>query len=572
MADEAATLKQVHKALMGFTKRAEKSNDEMLVATFVDSEPLADLLSTNNNQVLYGRRGTGKTHALKFVAEQVEELGDKAIYVDLRTVGSSGSIYGDPHRPMAERASSLVIDVLNAVFSELEGIAIDQVDYHPHPDQLTAMVDQLRHSLSTFRVVGRIESSEEDRSNRSASARASVSASNSGAALTGELGRTSTNERVKRTIRSGEEVLHLDFGSIASALRGLIDRLNVNRIWLLLDEWSEVPYDLQPYLADLIRRTVITVPTVTIKIAAIEHRSVFSVPLPRGEYIGLELGADIFADLNLDNFLVFDNDQDKATTFFKTLIFRHYENAAGYDPQIDSADKLISTLFTQWPAFEEFVRAVEGVPRDALNLASAVATKAFGQKIAVSHVRTAARDWYEQDKAATIRSSEALTKLLTFIVDEVLAQRRARAFLYQSNSRMELIEKLFDARLLHILKRNISSHDQPGARFDVYKIDYGCYVDLINTSRAPTSLFTVDDGDEVVEVPKDDYRSIRRAILRDADFITALSDGSGTGEGGGLAMANVKFFLSSADAAIDSAVSDEVAEVVNRVTKDDERR
>jgi hypothetical protein len=197
-----------------------------------------------------------------------------------------------------------------------------------------------------------------------------------------------------------------------------------------------------------------------------------------------------------------------------------------------------------------------------LNLASAVATKAFGQKIAVSHVRAAARDWYEQDKAATIRSSEALTKLLTFIVDEVIGQRRARAFLYQSNSRMELIEKLFDARLLHILKRNISSHDQPGARFDVYKIDYGCYVDLINTSRAPTALFVAvseDDLDiEVIDIPRDDYRSIRRAILRDADFQAALTADAATRGADQVELADVKFFLSSGKAMMNEDLKEAV--------------
>jgi hypothetical protein len=66
--------------------------------------------------------------------------------------------------------------------------------------------------------------------------------------------------------------------------------------------------------------------------------------------------------------------------------------------------------------------------------------------------------------------------------------------------------------ILHVLKRSVSSNDEPGARYDVYKIDYGCYVDLINTTRAPEGLFQEDDG-HYTEVPKDDYRSIRRAIL-----------------------------------------------------------
>ena len=52
--------------------------------------------------------------------------------------------------------------------------------------------------------------------------------------------------------------------------------------------------------------------------------------------------------------------------------------------------------------------------------------------------------------------------------------------------------------------------------FDM-KIDYGCYVDLVNTTKAPIGLFESDD-DGFVEVPRDDYRSIRRAILRPEDL------------------------------------------------------
>jgi len=71
---------------------------------------------------------------------------------------------------------------------------------------------------------------------------------------------------------------------------------------------------------------------------------------------------------------------------------------------------------------------------------------------------------------------------------------------------------------LNVLKRNISSKDEPGKRFDVYKIDYGCCVDLINTTKAPRGLFEVEEvggeGEEIfAEVPHDDYRGIRRAIL-----------------------------------------------------------
>lgn len=229
------------------------------------------------------------------------------------------------------------------------------------------------------------------------------------------------------------------------------------------------------------------------------------------------------ADLNLDDFLVFENNQYKATSFFANLIYKHYLSIPGSPPEFSSASSFIQTAFTQWPVFEEFVRAVEGVPRDALNLAATVATKAFGRKIAMQDVRLAARDWYQQDKASVVRGNPALSNLLEHIVDEVIGNRKARAFLFQSNQREELIDNLFDARLLHVLKKSISSHDEPGRRYDVYKIDYGCYVDLINTSRAPIGLFEVED-EGYIDVPRDDYRSIRRAILRMSD-IAGLAKG-----------------------------------------------
>jgi hypothetical protein len=289
----------------------------------------------------------------------------------------------------------------------------------------------------------------------------------------------------------------------------------------MIDEWSEVPLELQPYLADLLRRTVLAVPTCILKIAAIEHRSQFMLRMARREYIGFELGADISANLNLDDFLVFDADEDRSVHFFKNLIFRHYSKSDDPKPNITSPDELVHAAFTQQNVFAEFVRAVEGVPRDALNLAATVATKAFGKKITMQHVRESARDWYQRDKASVIRSNEKQSKVLSFIIAEVIGNRRARAFLFPTNIQNQCIEELFDARLLHLLKKNVSSKDDPGSRYDVFKIDYGCYVDLINTTREPKGLFQIDD-EEFIDVPKDDYRSIRRAVLMPQLLTTSL--------------------------------------------------
>jgi hypothetical protein len=507
----------IQKAFINFSLRAEKYSDEMLVDTFVDSAPMLDLLSNANSQVVYGRRGTGKTHALKYLSDGIRTRGEVPIYLDLRSVGSNTSIYSDSARALSERATQLVNDVLQGVLSALYPIAVTALDDCLHSDQITIRLDDFQSAISSVSIRGTVESETSDTSSLSSKVSDSASAKASTKDLSMELssheeatlsGSTSSRSKVV-----GMETIHIDFGNVQSSLSGLITILGVKRLWLLIDEWSEVPLELQPYLADLIRRTILPVHNCVVKIAAIEHRSSFVLRHTKGEYIGFELGADLSANLNLDDFLVFDADEQRSVQFFKNLIYRHYRKSDFFDQSIRSPDDLVQAAFTQQNVFAEFVRAVEGVPRDALNLAATMATKAFNNKITMQHVRESARDWYQRDKASVIRGSDTLSDILTIIIDEVIGTRKARAFLFPSNVKAEFIEELFDARLLHILKKNISSKDEPGSRYDVFKIDYGCYVDRINTNREPKFLFQTDDN-EPVEVPKDDYRSIRRAILK----------------------------------------------------------
>ena len=282
--------------------------------------------------------------------------------------------------------------------------------------------------------------------------------------------------------------------------------------------------ELQPYLADFIRRCIFPVNGITTKIGAIEHRSKFRVPSNNGGYVGIELGADATADINLDDFMVFDNDAERAKDFFREFLFKHFRAAVETDdgdlPR--SKEELVRQGFTQSNAFDEFVRAIEGVPRDAINIIVLAAQKALDDRISVPHLRAAANTWYQRDKQSAVASADDALHLLRWIIDRVIGERRARAFLLLSDARHSLIDSLFDSRVLHILKRNISAHDQPGIRYDVYKLDFGCYIDLVATARAPEGLLPLDSSDDdsaqFVEVPPDDYRSIRRAILNLDDF------------------------------------------------------
>lgn len=98
---------------------------ERLVDTFVDSG-IAAALETVDHQVLYGRRGTGKTHALRYLEAQVTGAsGDVAVYLDLRTVGSPVGLFMAGSVPVVERAGRLLVDLLAQFHEAVLAAALD---------------------------------------------------------------------------------------------------------------------------------------------------------------------------------------------------------------------------------------------------------------------------------------------------------------------------------------------------------------------------------------------------------------------------------------------------------------
>lgn len=505
----------INTALLQLTKRAEANDSEKLIETFVDVGPLETILKTSDHQIIFGRRGTGKTHALNYLSSAKKQEGHAVVDIDLRNIGSNGGLYADESIPLALRASGLLVDTLKAIHDQLYDFCVRKAA-DLDLSQTGPALDEVADAITTVRVVGTIEQEEKSdiKVEDKTAGEIVVSASKGGVKLDSSSSNSFGHASARRV--SGREILSVNFGATGTAFKHLIDRLKGARLFILLDEWSSVPLQLQPYLADLLRRCLLPLNGVTLKIAAIEHRSNFRIVHEHGTYIGIELGADASADVNLDDFMVFDNDPNRAIEFFETLIGRHVIAAVA---GTDLADKISTdarmafrSAFTERRAIDEFVRSSEGVPRDALYLISLAAQRSLDNPISVNDVRVAAKNWYQRDKEKAVTADDAALTLLHRVIDDVIGTRKARAFLLRSGAKHPLIDSLYDARVLHILKRGISTHDQPGVRYDVYKIDYGCYVDLLTTANAPEGLLQLDDGN-YAEVPPDDYRSIRRAIL-----------------------------------------------------------
>lgn len=516
----------INESILKIAKRSETKNRDYLVKTFVNVGPLSTIMTNKDHEVIYGRRGTGKTHALAYLTDKLQEKPNIVVNIDLRTLGSNGGLFSDGSLSLSERATRLLIDTIQQIGDGIIHVVLENDNDDFDLSEVAPLIDTLKSSIVDISIE-KTNDIEYEVSNNNTASNSKKSSNSLALSLDTIKGNLSSEKSSKieegfttREKIIGKEVHKVHFSSVYNNLRNISDSVG-QHIWILFDEWAEIPIDLQPYLAELIRRTILPNKNITVKIAAIEQRTNLAV-VENNNRIGIEIGADIAASQNLDEYMVFDNDEEKSSNFFKELLFHHFTGVTEIDDSLNikTPDDFINSTFTQINTFSEFVRASEGVPRDAINILSIAATKANDAKISIDHIRYAARTWYTRGKEKAIASREEAFKLLQWIRHEVIGERNSRAFLLKANHRDTLIDHLFDARVLHIIKENVSGKDALGVRYNVYSIDYGCYVDLINTANAPKGLFiatelTDENLDEItyIDVPKTDYRAIRRAVL-----------------------------------------------------------
>src|SRR3954453_22149018 len=322
--------KTLNRLLMMAKTRAETEDPGVLQRTFVPIGPLLATLCRAEHQVLYGRRGTGKTHLLIYLAQTMRDQGHLTVYLDLRTIGSSVSLYEDTTESRSLRATNLLIDVVESIHQAILQTAIEDERYAGRLEEISTGLDLLGEAATSVRVIGPVEEEtalgQNVESQRDSSAAFTFSHRPAARISSSSLSKISQKHERRRK-QSGVEQPHLLLGPLAAGVRRIANACRPHQLWLFLDEWSNVPLELQPILADLLRRTFLVTPNVIVKFGALERRSRFYAAGKHGDYVGIELGADSSASLDLDEFLLFDNDQPRANEFFADLLYKHMHEA-----------------------------------------------------------------------------------------------------------------------------------------------------------------------------------------------------------------------------------------------------
>ncbi len=265
--------------------------------------------------------GTGKTHLLHYLQARAAAAGSLAIYLDLRKIGSPEDLSGAGEE-FAQRSTALLVDVLEAVHTALyEQLLTDR--WSGYLSSVGPALDALATAATQIRVVGDVEVERQDersvQSERSRSLQLGAGR-DARAAWKADSRHNKSARSAERTLSRGRESHHLLLGPLSAALRSIADALAPQQLWLLVDEWSALPGELQPLMADLLRRTFFATSGVVVKVTAVHGRSRFSEQTSTGGQIGLELGADTAATLDLDDFLLFRNNSGSTLDFYAALL------------------------------------------------------------------------------------------------------------------------------------------------------------------------------------------------------------------------------------------------------------
>lgn len=498
--------------------RAEYNNTNNFLEYYAGKENIGKVSSVKN-QVIYGRRGTGKTHLLKALQEQLivnNSMRLFPIYIDARKF-----------KPLLKNDTPLYYSLIlfKELVIELLKAAYENIEYlYRNPDRVESNLsfilekqENIKSYLERFNVTFKGTTFCKLGDVAFSSSEVTKVASSFQIASRPEV--SCSSEASKDFQTSTEEIKYISFSDMAEIVDKLISNFNIERVYILIDEWSEIPIETQPFLAELLKRTFITL-KITLKIAAIPSRT--QLMLDKG--LGLENGGDIFG-YSLDNRYIYELDPDGTKTFFNELLFNQLNLVDDtlfngfFDDKSGRPMHNFINEFLANQAMREILIASAGIPRDFLSIFISAYNHFMSRKV-VSHkhmvvqdIRTATVNWYEFDKKKAVEASPSAKLMLDKIIEEILILKRRCHFLipekYETN---KTLNELIDLRVIHLRKRGIAHKEHPGVSYNVYYLDYACYTSSnLYHNRINTNLLNEIET-------TDDFRAIRRISLADKFF------------------------------------------------------
>lgn len=432
---------------------------EQTTIEYLDPKGHIERLGSKQNQVVYGRRGSGKSLLLKSLRKNTDSRFCITVNLDdFKDISFPDSI----------------IQVLRIVIKQMRSKVQNSYSWYELEKGFEArkISKDLKNYLNALNERLNNPDQFEEATRTKKGSKASGEASGGYGGTKGKVGAEITEEHeASRTIKISKlNILRnelTDFKELIERTTNFLDQ----DIFLILDDFYFIRKSDQPFFADFFHR-VSKNTRLYLKIATIKHRSTLYI---HGEtYIGMEIrhdGQSLNLDYSLENFNAMVN-------FMKDLLY-YVNDKVGVTLNYDN-------LFSQ-NGFRFLCLASGGVPRDFFATFISLGNKVINGEKSITKpmvIETSIEDLpykLEAFKTDSLDEKEILEHYLQYIQNEIITEKKWNAFLL-SNSEVirysqinQAIKELVDLRLLHIANSNTSSAPSDGLRYSAFIVDVGLF-------------------------------------------------------------------------------------------------
>ena len=427
---------------------------------YLDPKGHIERLDSKQNQIIFGRRGSGKSLLLKSLKENKPGISCLSINLeDFKDISFPNSI----------------IQVLKALIRQLKGELKGKYSFFKSYKKWK----ESRRIIKKYdTILSKLEIRLSQPDNYDESVREKTGSKLSGEAKSGYAGSGASINAEQSEEKETSKQIKIDKLNILKNelpdLKELVDEtcnLLDKNIFLILDDFYFIRKSEQPYFIDFFHRLCKNT-SMFLKVATIKHRSSLYV---QGEtYVGMEIGHDAQAlnlDYSLENFNALIN--------FMHELLQHVNQKVGVE--IDYKNVLTEK------AFRFLCLASGGVPRDFFSLFILLGNKMINGDKSISKPNVIdcsienLPNKLEAFKTDTADEKEILEHYLQYIRDEIIINKKNNSFLV-SNAEIlkhsqisQAIKELVDLRLIHLVNSNTSSAPSDGLRYSAYMVDIGLF-------------------------------------------------------------------------------------------------
>lgn len=382
-------------------RKAERLPGNSFFELYVGSNAL-NTIESPEHQIIWGRRGTGKTHLLKAFVQKVNSDPNRkemAFYIscdeacmhsplDIQFPSDEDKMkyYArDAFKSFLSSLTEQIIDLYAGVL-DLKYFFKEEYDELERENKLVSIDARLEDLLANCdcgipvisqreRINTNVNKAETSRES-SFDAGGEISKTNANKSLIFSLMaklQHKKNRSVITTASEGDEIKYTYSFSLKrtrECLIKIINALGIDMLYICIDEFWLIDKKrdicLQPMFWDYLRQVFLNLPKISIKVASIREVTKLNSKASAANSFGVQSGHDIHEALNLDTLFV--TDEDKLRHYKDILYSRiNYFSNEGCLVQDDySIDYIINALFKTDVNLSALIAYTHAIPRNFL--------------------------------------------------------------------------------------------------------------------------------------------------------------------------------------------------------------